>query len=72
MVTGAFETLALSLPLSMAKFLAIELYDAMFLLASNELTLTEVLLSRNNLELEQIRLEYLRSIINELRVFIEV
>jgi len=63
LLPGVFEDLALILPLSMAKFLAIELHDAMFLLASNELTLTEVLLSRNNLELEQIRLEYLRSIL---------
>lgn len=62
LLPGVFEDLALTLPLPMALYLANELFDAMFLLSSNEAVLTEILMTRSNAELEQIRLEYLKSI----------
>lgn len=44
----------------MALYLANELFDAMSFFSSNDVILTEILMTRSNAELEQIRLQYLK------------
>ena len=66
LLPGVFQDLALTLPLPMALYLANELFDAMFLFSSDDVVLTEILMTRSNAELEQIRLEYLKSNKNKL------
>lgn len=60
-LSGSFRTLAVMLTYSMSEMLAIELHDSLALAGTDEDSLMEVLLSRSNAELTNIRNDFYSS-----------
>ncbi|XP_046632360.1 annexin A4-like [Daphnia pulicaria] len=57
-LSGSFQTLAIMLTHSMVKFLSIELYETMARSGTDETSLTEIVMSRSNAELAEVRSFY--------------
>jgi annexin A7/11 len=57
-LTGTFQTLSIMLIHSMAKFLSLELYETMSRSGTDETSLTEIVMSRTNQELADVRSFY--------------
>ncbi len=57
-LAGTFQTLSIMLIHSMAKFLCLELYETMSRLGTDEASLTEIVMSRTNQELADVRSFY--------------
>ena len=58
-MNGSFETLAVMLAHGMTKFLSIELHETMARSGTDETSLTEIVMSRTNQELADVRSFYL-------------
>lgn len=56
---GSFQTLAIMLTHGMTKFLSLELQDTMARAGTDEVSLTEIIMSRSNQELKDIGAFYL-------------
>jgi annexin A7/11 len=54
-LNGSFQTLAVMLTHGMAKFLSIELHETMSRSGTDETSLTEIVMSRTNQELAEVR-----------------
>jgi annexin A7/11 len=54
-LNGSFQTLAVMLTHGMAKFLSIELHETMSRSGTDETSLTEIVMSRSNAELAEVR-----------------